>query len=406
MGKHDVEMTAAEQADVIERARSLAKEFAAVGAAADAENRFPTELVPLYKDSGLAALAVPKKYGGLGADIWTTTLVSKELAKGDPAIALAFNMHQTMIGIFRGLLDEPSKKRVFGQVVAEAKIVCGPFSEDRAGLSGLADTVAVPDGSGGWRISGKKTWATLCQGADLVAFNATVTDESGELPDDFTEHAARESVFVLPMDSPGISIIETWDTMGMRATGTHTLVFDNVPAPADSYGGNFRQGLFGEFEWASMSFAGVYCGLAEKAYHETREILKKKTLGATMEGKDVALKGIGYVQYGLGRMLVETEAAARALETTGRILIEGRDAEWDPMARTAWLDVTKVATTETAIKVTDAGLRLVGGSSFRRGHVLERLYRDARGGPFHPMTTDQAYDLLGRSELGLLAPPQ
>ncbi|WP_261557109.1 acyl-CoA dehydrogenase family protein [Frankia tisae] len=405
MGKHDVEITPAERAEVLEAARTLAKEFAVAGPSADAENRFPTELVPLYKDSGLPAIAIPKKYGGLGADIATTAEVSRELAKGDPAIALAFNMHQTMIGIFRGLLDEVTRERVFTEVVREHKIICGPFSEDRAGLSGLADTKAIPDGNGGWRIHGKKTWATLCLGADIVAFNATITDTDGRLPEDFTEHAAQEAVFVLPMDSPGISIVETWDTMGMRATGTHTVVFDDVPAPANSYGGNFRNGLFGEFEWASVSFAAVYLGLAEKAYAETREILKKKTLGATLEGKDVALKGVGFVQYGLGRMLVDVETAARALETTGRILIEGRDAEWDPIARAGFVDVTKVTATETAIRVTDAALRLVGGSSFRRGHVLERLYRDARGGPFHPLTTDQAYDLLGRAELGLLGAP-
>ncbi|ONH35842.1 MULTISPECIES: acyl-CoA dehydrogenase family protein [Protofrankia] len=401
MGKHDVEITPAEQAEVIQIARSVAKHFAEAGARADAENRFPTELVPIYKESGLPALAVPKKYGGLGADIWTTALVSRELAKGDPPIALAFNMHQTMVGIFRGLLNEETRQRVFSEVVNERKIICGPFSEDRAGLTGLADTVAVPDGEGGWHVSGKKTWATLCQGADIVAFNATITDPSGELPEDFQEHASREAVFVIPIDTPGVSIVETWDTLGMRATGTHTLVFDKVYVPASAYGGNFRNGLFGEFEWASLSFSGVYLGLAEKAYLETREILKKKSLGATQEGKDVALKGIGYVQYGLGKILVETEAAARALETTARILIEGRDAEWNPVARAAWTDVTKVATTETAIKVTDAALRLVGGSAFRRGHILERLYRDARGGPFHPLTTDQVYDLLGRSELGL-----
>ena len=403
VGKHSVDMTEDERADVIERARTLAKAFAEVGPIADAENRFPTELVPLYKDSGLPALAVPKEYGGLGADIWTTTLVSKELAKGDPAIALAFNMHQTMVGIFRGLLDESAKERVFGQIVRDNAIVCGPFSEDRAGLQGLADTVAVPAEGGGWHISGKKTWATLCQGADLVAFNATVTDADGSLPDDFMDHASAESVFVLPMSTPGISIIETWDTMGMRATGTHTVVFDKVFAPAETNGGNFRNGLFGQFEWASMSFAGVYCGLAEKVYYETREILKRKTLGATMDGKDIALKNLGYVQYNLGKMLVEVETAARALETTGRILLDGRDEDWDPIARTAWLDVTKVAATETAISVADMALRLVGGPSFRRGHILERLYRDARGGPFHPLTTDQAYDLLGRSELGLFA---
>ena len=401
MGKHDVEITPVEQADMLERAAKLAVHFDAAGAAADDENRFPVELVPLYKESGLAALAVPKLYGGHGADIWTVTQVSRELAKGDPAIALAFNMHQTMIGIFRGLLDEPAKQRLFDEVVNEQALVCGAFSEDRAGLTGLADTVAVPDGNGGWRISGKKTWATLCLGADVVSFNATITDESGHMPDDLMARTMSEAVFVLPMSTPGITINETWDTLGMRATGTHTIVFDEAHAAADSFGGNFRQGLFAEFEWASLSFAGVYLGLAEKTYAAMRDILRKKTLGATQEGLDVALKGIGFVQYQLGRALLEIETAARALETTARILIEGRDEMWDPIARTAFLDVTKVATTETAIKTTDTALRLVGGQSFRRGHLLERLFRDARGGPFHPLTTDQAYDLLGRSELGL-----
>lgn len=402
MNKHYVEMTEDEQTEAINIAHEVAKQFAVAGAAADSDNRFPTELVQVYKDSKLPSLAVPKKYGGMGADVLTLTRVERELAKGDPAITLAFNMHHTMIGIFRGMLDEPTREKIFREVISEQKLICGPFSEDRAGLSGLADTVAAPDPDGGWRISGKKTWATLCQGADIITFNATITEESGDLPQDFIEHASREAVFILPMDSPGISIKETWDTMGMRATGTHTVVFDNVYAPPESLGGNFRNGLFGEFEWASLSFAAVYLGLAEKALEETIEILKKKKLGATQAGNETELKDVGFIQYNLGKLVVDVHTSARALETSARILLEGRDSDWHPMARLAYLDVTKVATTETAIRVADGGLRLVGGSSFRRGHVLERLYRDARGGPFHPLTTDAAYDLLGKAELGLL----
>ncbi|GAA3316077.1 acyl-CoA dehydrogenase family protein [Arthrobacter ramosus] len=405
MGKHDNVLSPSERDEIVGRATKLAADFAAAGAAADSNNRFPLELVPLYKASGLPKIAVPKQYGGDGADIWTTALVSRELAKGDPAIALSFNMHQTMIGIFRGLLDEDSRKRVFGRIVEENLLVSGPFSEDRAGLSGLADTIAVPDGSGGWRVSGKKSWATLIEAADLVAFNATITDESGHLPDSFVEHASREAVFVIPANSPGLSVVRTWDTLGMRATGTQTLVFDEVSVPAEAYGGNFREGLFGEFEWASMSFASVYQGLAEKAYEAAKAILRKKTLGATQEGQDVALKNVGFVQYNLGKLKTDVEASARVLEATAQILVDGRDGQWNPASRVAFLDVGKVTATETAIRVADGALRLVGGQAFRRGHVLERLYRDARGGPFHPLTTDAAYDLIGRSELGLFDPP-
>lgn len=405
MGKHDIEMTEVEQNKVFDLARDLAKIFAEAGPAADADNRFPIELVKDYKASGLAALAVPKRYGGLGGDIWTTTQVSRILAKGDPAIALAFNMHQTMVGVLRGLLDEEARVRLFEAIVNDNSLVCGPFSESRAGLAGLADTVAVPDPDGdGWLISGRKSWATLCQGADIVTFNATITKADGELPKSVGERAMSEGVFLLPMDCPGVTIEETWDTLGMRGTGTHTVVFDKVKAPLRAYGGNFRMKFFAEFEWAAMSFAGVYTGMTEKIYQETREIIKKKTLGATLEGADVALKDIGFVPRELGKMCYETEVVVRTLETTAKMLIDGRDLDWNPMARAPFIDVAKVAATEGAIRVADAALRLVGGSSFRRGHVLERLYRDARSGPFHPLTTDQLYQQLGVCEINIPAP--
>lgn len=405
MGKHKVEMSAREQADAIRIARELAHEFAKIGPEADARNDFPMELKPLFKQSGLVGLNISKEYGGMGGDIWTNTQISRELAKGDPACALAFNMHFTMTGIFAGLLSEEARSYWLPHIAGEEKIVCGPFSEERAGLTGLADTVAVPTADGGWSCSGRKFWGTLCEAADIVAFNATVTDDDGLLPDDFSEHASKECVFILRMDNPGIRIEKTWDALGMRATGTHSVIFEDAEAGAGTLAGNFRGGLFGEFEWAAMTFSGVYLGLIEKAYDETVAVLRKKTLGATQEGSDVALKGLGYVQSGLGKMLVDKEACARTIEATCKMLLEGRDAEWDPVQRVPLLDVAKVEVTERASEIVSAGMRLIGGSAFRRGHTLERLYRDARSGPFHPLTTDQVYDFLGRSELGLMEVP-
>jgi alkylation response protein AidB-like acyl-CoA dehydrogenase len=93
------------------------------------------------------------------------------------------------------------------------------------------------------------------------------------------------------------------------------------------------------------------------------------------------------------------------LEQTATILREGRDAEWSPLARPGLIDVVKVITTGNARSVTDNSMRLVGGSTFRRGHVLERLYRDARSGLFQPLTTDACYDHLGKFELGLMQMP-
>lgn len=405
MRNHRVEMTPQEQRKAIDIAKELALEFDRVGPGCDERNEFCHELVEPYRQSGLVGIAVPKEYGGGGADIWTLSQISRELAKGDPACALAFNMHQTMVGIFRGLIDDEAKAKWFPLIAEQNKIVCGPFSEERAGLMGLADTTATPTADGGWAINGGKTWSTLCMAADIITFNATVVDEQGVLPSDHMAHAMAESVFIMDMTTPGISIKETWDTMGMRATGTHTVLFDNAVGPHDAMAGNFRGGLFDEFEWAAMTFSGVYLGLQEKAYEAAKKSLRKKSLGATMEGSDVALKGLGYVQSGLGKMKGLCETSERMLDAQCNYFFEGRDEGMATYERVAWMDITKIVTTENAIEVCDLGMRLIGGSTFRRGHEIERLFRDSKSGPFHPLTTDQEYDLLGKLELGLMDPP-
>lgn len=268
---------------------------------------------------------------------------------------------------------------------------------------GLADTVAVPLPDGGYKISGRKTWGTLCEAADVVSVNATVTGADGALPDNPGDHVASEFLFMLPMDTPGIRIDRTWNALGMKATGTHSVVYEDVVVPAEAKVRDYRGGLFGEFEWAALSFAGVYQGLLEKAYDETVRIVKSKALGMTMEAKDTALRDQGHVQYGIGRMKVLRDASERVLETSCRQVMDGRDLDSSPEARIPLIDIAKVISTEYAIDVVDQGMRLVGGSALRHGHVLEKLYRDARSGPFHPLTTDQVYNTLGRSELGLFA---
>jgi alkylation response protein AidB-like acyl-CoA dehydrogenase len=403
-GKHTVEMTEAEQNAAIQIARDLAPEFDKVGEEADQNNQFPFSLVPLYKEAKLPGIGVPKRFGGGGADIWTLARISYELAKGDPACALAFNMHQVMVGILRGLMPEEQQEQWLSRVAGEQLLMCGAFSEERAGFTGLADMTAVP-ADGGYKINGRKVWATLSEAADLATFNATVTDEDGSIPDDHMERMARERVFITDKNIPGISIIRTWDTHGMRATGTQTLAFDDAFVPLDANVGDMRMGLTAEFEWAALLFGGVYWGLTEKAYEVCRQILLEKSLGATAAGADNPLREEGYVQHGLGEMKVKCEISHRVLEQTAAILNEARDAEWNPLARPGLIDVVKVVSTGNARSVTDNAMRLVGGSTFRRGHVLERLYRDARSGLFQPLTTDACYLHLGKFELGLMQMP-
>jgi alkylation response protein AidB-like acyl-CoA dehydrogenase len=397
-------MTPEEQERAVAIAQEVAKEFDKAGADHDRDNTYVADMVKVFRDSGLPALCVPKRFGGWGADIWTTARCVQALAYGDPSTALTVNMHLGVIGFFRGMWSEDAQARYFPGVAKQGHLFDGAYSEQRAGVIGLADTLAIP-AAGGHRLSGRKTWATLCLSADFHTVNATVTDPDGRVPDDPTERAQREMMFVIPKDAKGVRIDKTWDTMGMRATGTETVVLEDVFVPdADLVAREFRAPLFANLEWQTVTFASVYLGLMRRAYDETKQILRTKHSGPVLGAADTAARDSGFVQVGLGGLRVMLEATADTVENTARVLLEGRDAEWGPVLRLGMLEVPKVTATENAIALTHAAGRLVGGMSYRRGHILERLYRDARSGPFHPLTTDQTYEYVGRAELGLFDP--
>ncbi len=396
---HVIEMSADEQARALDIARVLADEFRANGPEYDRDNSFPFEMVTRFRDSGLAALNIPKRFGGWGADIATTARCVEILAEGDPPFTLAFNMHLGVVGFFRGMWSEETQQRYFPGVAEHGHLFDGAYSETRAGITGLADTTALPV-EGGYRISGRKSWGTLALAADFHTFNATITDADGTLPESNDDRVARETMFVCPADADGVSIERTWDALGMRATGTETIVFDNVFVPeADLVARGFRAGIFANLEWQTLSFASVYLGLARRAYAETLAIVRDKHLGPVLGANDIQLRDQQLVQVGLGEMRVWIETAANTIEVAAQRLNEGRDIPADPSERLAYLEIPKVVATENAIKVVDTGMRLVGGGSFRRGHVLEKLYRDARSGPFHPLTTDQTLQLIGQGDL-------
>src|ERR1700751_1879826 len=172
-GKNVIEMSEAEQERAIQTARDLAPEFDKVGAAADDKNEFPFALVPLYKEARLPGIGVPKRYGGGGADIWTLARISYELAKGDPACALAFNMHQVMVGILKGLMPEEQQEEWMTRIASEELLMCGAFREERAGFTGLADMTALPS-NGSFVVNGLKVGPTLSDAADLARFTCTV----------------------------------------------------------------------------------------------------------------------------------------------------------------------------------------------------------------------------------------
>lgn len=405
------QMTAAEFEAVFAKAEELSSFFREIGPKYDIENTFAYPSIKAFKDSGLGAVPVPKEYGGGGGDLLATSKIISELSKGDSAITLAYNMHYIMVGMTMGLMSDTQNKYWLGRV-ADGDIMFGPFSEQRAGFSGLADMKAIPQPDGGWRLYGKKTWGTLCEAADIITTNATITDAEGNLPEDFEERVSAESFFIgdFTVDEngqgDGISIVKTWDALGMHATGTQTIVFDGYYVPEDGFICEWRSGAFGVLEWASLMFASIYLGMQNRILEESRAVLSKKTLGAVFGATvaaDVKVAGVGHIIDGIGDMASRNELSRRVLYRTCQEVVEGYDDNWPVELRFPYIGLAKTFIADNVMHMSRHAMSMVGGSSFKKGAIFERLYRDSAASMFQPLNGDQSRTYIGEV---LLAPEE
>ncbi|KRF11882.1 acyl-CoA dehydrogenase family protein [Nocardioides sp. Soil796] len=404
-------ITEAEFDKVFAEAEKLSEFFREIGPKYDTENTFAYPSIEAFKKSGLGALPVPKQYGGLGGDLLATSKVVSELSKGDSAITLAYNMHYIMVGMTMGLMSETQNKYWLGRV-ADGDIMFGPFSEQRAGFSGLADMKAIPQEGGGWRLYGKKVWGTLCEAADIITTNATITDADGNLPENFEDRVNAESFFIgeFQVDEngqgDGISIVKTWDALGMHATGTQTIVFDGYYVPEDGFICEWRSGAFGVLEWASLMFASIYLGMQSRILEESRAVLSKKTLGAVFGATvaaDVKVSNVGHIIDGVGDMASRYELSRRVLYRTCTEVTEGYDDNWPMELRFPYIGLAKTFIADNVMHMSRHAMSMVGGSSFKKGAIFERLYRDSAASMFQPLNADQSRTFIGEQ---LLAPEE
>ncbi|GIM87629.1 acyl-CoA dehydrogenase family protein [Salinispora arenicola] len=371
----------------VQVARRLAPRFAARAAGHDRDGTFPADDFRDLREAGLFGLMVPRDLGGLGAGFGEYAAVATELARGNGATALVFNMHASVTGALGAVTEElaealgvpdealAARDRLL-RAAADGSWYAVAMSERGAGarLSRLSTVYEPVDG--GWRIKGSKTFCSGAGHADgyLVAARS----------------AADPSVvsqFLVPAGD-GLTVEETWDSLGMRSTSSHDLHLD-VTVPADRLLGGV-EGLALVIaqlmpHWLVASYAAVYVGVGRAAIDAAVEHLNARDLG-----------GLPAVRARLGRAdaavaaadLVVAEAARRVDEAPG-------DAETN-----RWVWRAKLLAGTTAAEVAASVLEAAGTGATRRGHPLERLYRDARCGSLHPATSDVCADWLGVAALG------
>ena len=374
-------------ADMLERFRGRAAEL-------DRTNTYFHDDLAELRSVGYLAAAVPVHLGGWGLNLAEMAASQRRLARYAPATALAMTMHTYWIGAAAELerAGDSSQRWILDAAVAGEVIAAG-HAESGNDIPVLLSTCAATRVDGGYVLTGRKQFGS--NGPAWTWLGAHAIDAAAPGGPQ-TVHAFVERT------SPGVTVVETWDTLGMRPTQSHDTVLDAVFVPDERIGrvvpaGDGSDPYLGAMTmWALPLIASVYLGIAERALEVAADGARRKTSIAIARG---AYAYHPMVQHQIAEMYLELDAATATLERFVADWVGGVDHG------DAW--VTKVysakwRSVEAAKRVVDIALDVAGGAGMFRGNELERLYRDVRCGGFHPGNDAITHEMVGKSVLGVI----
>ena len=358
----------------------------------DRDNKFCQEDFDELKAAGYLKLTLPKEFGGLGYTLNQYTREARRLANYAPATALCLNMHHYWVGTAADswragdksvafILEEAGKGEVFAAGHAES-------GNETSIVMSITKAEKVP---GGYKFTGRKSFGSLTPVWTRLGMHGMDTSDPAH-PKVIHGFLARTT--------PGITIKETWDVMGMRATRSDDTVLDGAFVPDSHIVRAVPAGLAGAdffvlsiFAWALGGFGNVYYGLAQRMLELTIEHVKNKTSLAMPRG----MVHHPHVQDGVAEMVIGLEAIGAQLERVTQDWSNGvQHPDWPIKIVSA-----KYNAVETAWKIADRALEVSGGFGMFKTSEMERLFRDARAGRFHPANSSLAHELIGKLALGL-----
>jgi alkylation response protein AidB-like acyl-CoA dehydrogenase len=374
---------------IFERANVLASEFAARAVLHDREASFPFENFSRLSEAGLLALTVPAALGGTGAGALDTARILAIFGKADPSTALVLSMHYIQHLVMARSAHWPGRlaRKLARETVEGVALINALRVEPDLGSpsrGGLPATIARRMETG-WRLSGRKIYST---GAPILKWYAVWarTDEPIQ----------RVGLFLVPAGLPGTRIIETWDHLGLRASGSHDVVFDDVVFPLDHEidvrkPDDWQVPDFTQATVHAIFVAAIYDGIARAARDWLVEFLKSRVpsnLGASLATLPRAQETVGAVE---ARLAVNTR------------LIESFAGDFDdgvPLSASE-SSIIKLTVTNNAVAVVEDALSLTSNHGLTRNNPLERHYRDVLCGRVHTPQDDATRVNAGRLALRL-----
>jgi alkylation response protein AidB-like acyl-CoA dehydrogenase len=378
-------------------AETLAAEIAPRAAQHDREGTFPGHSLAAVKRSGYLTAPIPEELGGLGVgSVRDVVLASSRLAQGDASLTLGVNMHLVFVlNVVRRramavAAGEERRARAFGETLAtiarDGIVYAAAISERGQDLGRPATTARRTDE--GWIVTGHKIFCTMASAADVLYAAVTFLD------------AGRRELYgyaLVPRTAAGVVIHDDWDALGMRASGSDSVTFEDVRLPAAALRGGFPVGdVVGYMERNVV--AGLFHGAVALGIAESAHALATRRLAGPSE----VLAADSVVELTAARATL-TRAASLVDEHDQRNLTSAGTPE-QVTALFAEAQAAKTFVADAATRVVDRSLTLSGGAGYLEGSPLARAYRDVRATAFmNPLGATRARAFLGRLAAG--APP-
>ncbi|HUF32618.1 MAG TPA: acyl-CoA dehydrogenase family protein [Acidimicrobiales bacterium] len=358
----------------------------------DHDNTFFTEDFQELKATGFLNIAVPTELGGHGLGLDQVSEAMGRIAYVAPATALALNMHVYWTGVAADLLrtGDESCRWILEESVA-GKVFAALHGEAGNDVPLFYSTASAERVDGGWKINGHKIFGSLSPVWDYGGFHAADTSDP-ENP--------RIVHGFFPRDTAGLEILDTWDTLGMRATQSQDTVLTDAVATDDKVVRVCLPGFAGAdlfqvaiFAWGLVGFASVYHGLARRAFDLTVENLPRKTSVALTR----SMAHHPEVQHLVAEMRIGLDASEALLDRVASDWASGVEHPDWPVRLLA----LRHRVINESFDVVDKAMDLTGGAGAFRRNRMEQIFRDARMGRFHPGNTLLAHELIGKLSLGV-----
>src|SRR5450830_474367 len=350
-----------EQKMIIEICRKIVEDrIIPVRAEFDEKRIFPTDIIKEIGKSDLFRLFVPEQYGGMGTGIFEVCLATEELSRGDLSVATTYAA--SGLGFIPIILmgSEEQKEKYLPQLASGEKLAAFGLTESDAGSDVSAiRTTAVKDGDF-YILNGTKQWITNGGEADIYTIFARTDPEKG---------ARGVSALIVEKGTNGFEFGKKEDKLGIRASTTRELIFNNCKIPKENLISREGMGfviVMRTFDQSRPAVGAQGVGVAQAALEEALNYSKIRTQFGT------SISSFQAIQHMLADMATSVEAARSLVYYTAKVIDSG---EKDVSRLSA---MSKLFASDMAMKVTVDAVQILGGYGFMKDYPVEKMMRDAK----------------------------